>query len=185
MSKRIEVDDELYTYIASHTRDIGESASTILRRLLGLPALTSASTSAFDTAADAPATPASSEAVSPSVKPASVSPKRVFDVLDRADFAGQRSVVARFLHILAMLYRCHADEFDKVLQVRGRDRIYFALSEAELVEAGNSTNPKQIPDSAFWVITNNNTTRKKSMLTQVALELGYSAKDAELIRDFL
>lgn len=173
MSKRIEVDDELYTYIASHTRDIGESASTILRRLLGLTPLSSTSTAPSVTSELA------------SEKAAAPSGKRVFDVLDKADFAGQRSVVARFLHILAMLHRCHPEHFDKVLQVRGRDRIYFALSEAELLEAGNSTNPKQIPDSEFWVITNNNTTRKKSMLTQVALELGYSPTDAELIRDFL
>ena len=30
--KTIEVDDELYSYIASHTKHIGESASDILRR---------------------------------------------------------------------------------------------------------------------------------------------------------
>ena len=32
--KRIDIDDDLYAYIASHTRQIGESASDILRRLL-------------------------------------------------------------------------------------------------------------------------------------------------------
>lgn len=32
--KTIEVDDELYSYIASHTKHIGESASDILRRML-------------------------------------------------------------------------------------------------------------------------------------------------------
>lgn len=32
--KTIEVDEELYRYIASHTQRIGESASDILRRLL-------------------------------------------------------------------------------------------------------------------------------------------------------
>ena len=36
--KTIEVDDELYHYIASRTQAIGESASDILRRLLRLPA---------------------------------------------------------------------------------------------------------------------------------------------------
>ena len=36
--KIIEVDEELYQYIASQTRSIGESASDILRRLLNLPA---------------------------------------------------------------------------------------------------------------------------------------------------
>ncbi|WP_439256735.1 replication initiation negative regulator SeqA [Lonepinella sp. BR2271] len=37
--KIIEVDEELYQYIASHTQSIGESASDILRRLLALPCL--------------------------------------------------------------------------------------------------------------------------------------------------
>jgi negative modulator of initiation of replication len=36
--KTIEVDDELYQYIASHTRHIGESASDILRRMLKISA---------------------------------------------------------------------------------------------------------------------------------------------------
>ena len=34
--KKIEIDDELYQYIASNTQSIGESASQILRRLLKL-----------------------------------------------------------------------------------------------------------------------------------------------------
>src|SRR5690554_7958899 len=38
--KQIEIDAELYSYIASHTQSIGESASDILRRLLALPPLT-------------------------------------------------------------------------------------------------------------------------------------------------
>lgn len=35
--KIIEVDEELYQYIAGKTQSIGESASDILRRLLNLP----------------------------------------------------------------------------------------------------------------------------------------------------
>ena len=34
--KTIEVDDDIYRHIASHTLQIGESASDILRRLLGV-----------------------------------------------------------------------------------------------------------------------------------------------------
>ncbi|MFO6424857.1 replication initiation regulator SeqA [Motilimonas sp. KMU-193] len=37
--KKIELDDELYQYIAAQTQNIGESASQILRRLLSLPPL--------------------------------------------------------------------------------------------------------------------------------------------------
>ena len=35
--KTIEVDEQIYRYIASRTLHIGESASDILRRLLALP----------------------------------------------------------------------------------------------------------------------------------------------------
>ena len=37
--KTIEVDDDLYRYIASHTQHIGESASDILRRMLKFSAV--------------------------------------------------------------------------------------------------------------------------------------------------
>ncbi|EJV4255304.1 replication initiation regulator SeqA, partial [Salmonella enterica] len=44
--KTIEVDDELYSYIASHTKHIGESASDILRRMLKFSATTQPTASA-------------------------------------------------------------------------------------------------------------------------------------------
>ncbi|RUO33276.1 replication initiation negative regulator SeqA [Aliidiomarina soli] len=170
--KRIEIDDDIYTYIAANTEHIGESASDILRRLLQLQETS--------TVAD-PVTPAATK-----VATAGTSTQRtVFDVITSADFAAEKSVVGRFLHILSMLYRCHGDAFQVVLDIKGRDRIYFATSEQALLESGNSTNPKQIPQSPYWVITNSNTTKKKSMLTQVATGLGYTPTDAEKIRDFL
>lgn len=163
--KRIEIDDDIYTYIAANTEAIGESASDILRRLLGMD---------HEVASAPAASPVSAAA-----------PGRVFDVLTAADLAHEKSVVSRFLYILSMLYRCHRDEFKSILDIKGRDRIYFATSEEALLQSGKSTNPKQIPQSPYWVITNNNTTKKKSMLTAVASELGYSSDDVEKIRDFL
>ena len=166
MSKRIEIDDDIYRYLVSHTENIGESASSILRRLLGLEGT------------------ATSAEVEPPVAEQAHG-RTIFDSMTSADLAGQRSAVARFLYILSMLHKCHPQTFAKVLQISGRDRQYFSRSSAELEASGTSTNPKQIPDSEFYVVTNNNTTRKKSMLTQVALELGYDQTQAEQIRDFL
>lgn len=170
MSKRIEIDDELYRFIASHTQHIGESASAILRRLLGLEAA--------DQVTGKPIL------VTPEPTQAAVG-RKVFDVMSRADLAGQRSVVSRFLTILSMLHRCHGQDFARVLEISGRDRQYFATSAEALEASGTSTNPKPIPEAPYFVVTNNNTTRKKSMLTQVALELGYTQAEAEKIRDFL
>lgn len=166
MTKQIDIDDELYRYIASHTQHIGESASAILRRLLQLDQPTLSSPMKASGARDS-------------------ATRNLFDVMSKADLAGQRSIVARFLYILSMLHRCHASQFDQVLHISGRDRKYFARAERELEEAGTSTNPKQIPDTDYYVVTNNNTTRKKMMLTQVALELGYNETQAEQLRDLL
>lgn len=161
----IEIDDELYHYIASQTQRIGESANEILHRIL------------LNKVAVAQPPVTASEPAKPSQK--------VFDILSKQDLQAELSVVGRFLIILSALARAHKTEFAAVLEIKGRNRVYFGRSEADLLEAGSSTNPKQIPNSEFWVITNSNTTRKKMMLTEAALKLGYSQEEAEVIRDFL
>lgn len=166
--KTIEIDDELYQYIAGQTQKIGESASEILRRLL-----------LGDTKAEVPAT----ETVV--VAPVGAVNSNIFDLLSKQDLQAESSVVGRFLFILSALARAHKKQFNKVLEIKGRNRLYFGRSAAELSEAGSSTNPKPIPNTEFWVITNSNTTRKKMMLTETAMKLGYSEQDAERIRDLL
>ncbi|MFC3032063.1 replication initiation negative regulator SeqA [Pseudoalteromonas fenneropenaei] len=182
--KNIEIDDELYQYIASNTQSIGESASQILRRLLNLAA-TNANTPVASTqpqeqpAVEVAAKPA--VVVTPVSKPAA----SVFNILNKEELAMQKGVVGRFLFILSALYRTHKKEFNCILDIKGRDRIYFATSKKALLESGSSMNPKQIEGSEFWVMTNSNTTRKKMMLHEVARALGYSETQAENIRDYL
>lgn len=165
--KTIEIDDDLYHFIASQTQRIGESASDILRRLLNQQSTAVASNEA------------------PIVAETSNTEQKVFDILSKQDLQAEMSVVGRFLIILSALARAHKQQFAQVLEIKGRNRVYFGRQEADLLEAGSSTNPKQIPNSEFWVITNSNTTRKKMMLTEAALKLGYSQQEAETIRDFL
>ena len=167
--KTIEIDDELYQYIAGQTQRIGESASDILRRLLLGDSV------ALDKAEVATVAEASVAAVS----------SNIFDLINRQDLQAEQSVVGRFLFILSTLARAHKKQFANVLEIKGRNRLYFGHSAEQLSEAGSSTNPKLIPNTDFWVITNSNTTRKKMMLTETALKLGYSEQDAERIRDLL
>ena len=166
--KTIEIDDELYQYIAGQTQRIGESASEILRRLLLGDAKAAISVAELE--------------VAPSKIAAN---SNIFDLLNRQDLQAESSVVGRFLFILSTLARAHKKQFNKVLEIKGRNRLYFGRSAEELSEAGSSTNPKPIPNTEFWVITNSNTTRKKMMLTETAVKLGYSDQDAERIRDLL
>jgi len=171
--KNIEIDEDLYQHIVSNTQFIGEDASSILRRLLALNEQTEMSTE--------------QSTITVEEKKNIVNQPResVFNYINKEELAMQRGAVGRFLLILAALYRVHLEEFSLVLEIRGRDRLYFAASKSELVASGSSTKPFQIPESPFWVITNSNTTRKKMMLTKAASALGYSDEDVEKIRELL
>jgi len=200
--KNIEIDEELYQHIVSNTQFIGESASSILRRLLSLTIVespieavqcTEVSSTAEETVETASAL--IEEPVIEKVTITEVAPvvetvdlpsiDNVLNYINKEELAMQRGAVGRFLLILAALYRVNKEHFSVVSEIRGRDRLYFATSKDELSASGSSTKPLQIPDSPFWVMTNSNTTRKKMMLTKASLALGYSDEDAEKIRDLL
>ncbi len=181
--KSIEIDDDLYTFIASQTKHIGESASDILRRLL-MP----------ESPAPERATPATPEPVAESIKEqpevtvadTSVEEPAAPVVADTTDqsailasvtadsLAAYTKRVEQFLFILAQLHQLHPGAFSGVEQIKGKNRVYFATSKAALLENGSSTNPKAIPDSPYWVVTNNNTAKKIAMLEQVLQVLGYN-----------
>jgi negative modulator of initiation of replication len=192
--KQIDIDDELYQYIASNTQSIGESASTILRRLLNMNGENIQATHVELNHNNQPAatptqsivnTTATATSAPPAVSPAVEKSANIFNVLNKEELAMQKGVVGRFLFILSAFYRTHKSDFRAVLDIKGRDRVYFATSKEELLNSGSSMNPKNITDSEYWVMTNSNTTRKKMMLHEVALCLGYSTEQAEKIRDYL
>jgi negative modulator of initiation of replication len=63
--------------------------------------------------------------------------------------------------------------FAQATNVKGRKRVYFADNEETLLANGNTTKPKAIPGTPFWVITNNNTSRKRQMVEQVMAHMGF------------
>ncbi len=200
--KNVEIDEELYQYIAANTQFIGESASAILRRLLAFGSEKKVEVASQDKKnSEVLVKPLSSPKTAKSAKIKQETKinitkdtkkfvndnnqESVFNFINKEELTMQRGAVGRFLLILAALYRAHDRDFSAVTDICGRDRLYFAHSEEELAASGSSTKPRQIPDSPYWVITNSNTTRKKMMLTKAATSLGYSAKDVEKIRELL
>lgn len=203
--KNIEIDDELYLYIVSNTQSIGESASSILRRLLPIgdtnhqstlestvvTEIKDNNTKEDELAQDTPVVDASLIESELSEVDKIASTESVFNFINKEELAMQRGAVGRFLLILAALYRAHPKTFNIVTNIapkvsaRKTKRLYFALSEEILTASGSSTKPKQVPQSPFWVITNSNTTRKKMMLTEAATLLGYEERDVIKIRELL
>lgn len=168
MMKTIEVDEELYRYIASNTRHIGESASDILRRLLKIE-------------------PVAAHHLSPTAQPPIDEPKDqakaepefllgrgIEQMLKGEELKSQESAIDRFMHILSVLYQENPTAFAQANDIKGRKRIYFADDEAALLASGNTTKPKAIAGSPYWVITNTNTGRKRNIVAQLMAAMGYA-----------
>lgn len=172
--KTIEVDDELYHYIASRTQSIGESASDILRRLLRLPAspqpFVLVQENMLNELKDLAKLPKKKQPLNQQEKIV----KQIEFVLASSAFINETKGVSRFLQLLAAIYRADPEGFSHATEnVQGSERIYFARDEQTILATGSSVKAKQIPDSPFWVITNNNTERKGIILCALmnAMEL--------------
>jgi negative modulator of initiation of replication len=178
--KSIEIEDELYAFIASQTERIGEDASQILHRLLlgeaPIPKSVQSDPVLAHLADEQQAEIKAPESLSTEADEQS----NVFDILDRDPLDYENSRVQQWLHVLSALHQANPSTFNKVLEISGRNR--FAADKSQLLEAGSSTNPKSIPNSQYWVVTNNNTAKKLSMLSQVCELLGYSdSETAQLV----
>lgn len=148
--KSILVEDDLYSFLVSHTQEIGESATSILRRLLGFQPGNGPETSRAKL-------------------------QETFDFLKDWGQFRHLNKTRKFLYILSWAYRKHPQTFERVLSIEGNRRKYFALDGNTLLNSGHSTNPRPIPNSPFWVITNNSTAKKAEILSDVMRLLGYDA----------
>ncbi len=149
--KKIEVDDELYQYIAGQTQDIGESASQILRRLLNVSAQGEITT--FER---------------------STKSQKVVSLLDSSELSEEPKSIARFLLILSVMYQEDPNAFAIATDViKGKTRVYFAQSKEDLRESASASKPREIPNTPYWVITNTNTGRKRIIMAQLMASIGY------------
>jgi negative modulator of initiation of replication len=148
--RTINIDEDIYEFLVKNTKEIGEDASTILRRVLGLAKS------------------------GDSGKPVVRTQHELSDAFEGSLFPRYTTAVNRFLYILGVLNDQKPDEFEKVMSIQGRYRKYFAKSRQDIEKSGNSTQPKQIPGSEYWVMTNSPTSQKKVILKEVLECLNYS-----------
>jgi negative modulator of initiation of replication len=176
--KSIQIEDDLYHFIASQTQDIGESASDILRRLVmpdsllktGLESNVDGVTSAYSIDNEVSGAQ-SAEQVCQALT--------VFAELDGQQLLAIPKMVERWLLVLSIIHKHHTQQFVKVLGMSGRNRTYFATDKDTLLATGSSTNPKNVPGSDYWVITNNNTVKKINMLKEVAEQVGFNLSEIQ------
>ena len=150
--KTIEVENDVYEYLLKNASEIGESASKILKRLLGI--------------SGKPIKCGGPDSI----------PMELSEFLNGTAFKAQPDVIGKFLYLLSYIYQRDRERFEKkVLPIRfGKRRKYFAESKREIEQSGRSTYPQQIPNSPVWVVTNNDTPKKRRMLQDVLKILEYS-----------
>jgi len=117
---------------------------------------------------------AAGDAGANSKNPGAAARHELSDLLQDPAFVQRHGVVNRMLDILSAAHRLKPALFDKVLSIQGRNRTYFAKSEAEITSSGKSTQPRNIPGTGYWIMTNSPTSQKREMLGQVLRLLGFS-----------
>ncbi len=169
--KAVDIEDDVYEYLRQQqTTFSGESASEVLRRLLGLNSQTprgpriqipGRSSLPLDLLQ------AKDEIQRDERK------KALWEFLKGPQFQSERTGVGKFLSLLAFLHRENREKFAVIQSINGRSRKYFAESESDLEQSGTSVHPRSIPGSGYWVVTNNSTQSKCELLLQVMKLLGY------------
>ena len=191
--KYIEIDDELYKFLASKTERIGESASDILRRLIHLPIasvieqepqqISEPSLEHKVSTISVPLKKDTSQKKSTIKHTFSVTP--LDSLLSDQLIQKQKGAVGRFLYILERLENMQGAAFQNVLNIQGRGRLYFATSKQDLLKASKTSNPKEIGTTGYWVVTNSNTAKKRTILNHVLCQSGIPGEKAKLLSQLI
>ena len=123
----VGLDDDVYAYLVSHTRELGETPSQILRRLLAI-------------GVEGPRH-AREKRIAAALHPSR--PHELTRCIKRA--AWLAFDVERYLYLLRCLHDQKGFDFMvQALQIRGRTRRYFGRSAGDIERSGVATQPRPI-----------------------------------------
>lgn len=93
-------------------------------------------------------------------------------------FQGYRHPVSSFKDILvglcSLLYKAHSSDYDRVLSLRGRKRVYFSRDFRAM------TSPAEIPGAGIYVETNLSANNTLERCTELLEMFGYSRDDLKV-----
>ena len=150
--KTVQIEDDVYTYIAARTVEIGEPATSILRRLLNIP-----------------------KQGKPEIGLPTSNPKHeLARLLSESTFTRPTTAVYRMLRIFQEVFNQRPTDFHKLLEIRGRDRLYFSKTKEEMLKSSKTSQPHEIDGTGFWVMTNSPTYQKRRLVGDVLRMLDYN-----------
>lgn len=187
----VELDQDILDHLKSEVRDFGETPSSVLRRLLGLNRGTAPEIAEPRQPPDPPAIHVDPPPCPPTTAPGHQSSTTRNQapnadqtaIISPHEVDAARHAIDRFMLILKKLYLWSPERFVAVERVKGRRRIYFSRSVAEVAAAGNAVNPQRIQGTPYFVATNLSNDRKVAIMNEVLTLLQVPfPKRPELIR---
>lgn len=163
----LEVDEDVFFFVLGRATEGGMTASQLLRQELKVPPARTGNPE-FVRSTSSQNQPNTGGSPTNSKDAAEVSA-----FLSSPTFLVHPDGIGRFLGLLGFVYKRDPNKFDAVLNISGDSRRYFAKSQKELEDSGNSVMPRPIPGSSFWVVGNNSNKMKQDILRRVMQTLGY------------
>lgn len=167
--KSIEVDEEVLNALFKNAQGFGDTANTVLRRVLGL----------------APSANGSDK--SHLSEPSSTTiPSPILAYAEGPKFRSLARGLDKFLALLAWLQQRHGTDFEEILNLPLGGRKYFAKTEGEIrATAHGSVSVRRIPESEIWALTTLSNDSKKTVISRVLQFLGYpTAEVAGVLKQF-
>jgi negative modulator of initiation of replication len=157
--RTIQLDQETYEFLRRNNQ-IGEQ---VLRRLLHLPPYEGVQMTADNNGEDE----GNSEE------------DEFRRFLDSPELDTFNDMTSRYLRILSFAHGHKPAAFPQILSLRGRKRRYFGRTEEDIERSGISTQPRQIPGTNYWALTNCDDRDKKHHLKNALRLMGYSQELAD------
>jgi negative modulator of initiation of replication len=151
------VEDDVFDHLLRNTREIGESPSAILRRLLRLR------TRGARVRRKSPIRRAGDPGFAR---------HELSEAINGAPWLPLE--VQRYLYLLGRIAQRCDGGFELVLSLRGRTRRYFAMSAEEIERSGKATAPCAIRGTPYWALTNMPMREKERILRNVMALLGFT-----------
>jgi hypothetical protein len=93
-----------------------------------------------------------------------------------------RKEIDRFLRILSLLYTLGKRRFEEAAPtVRGTRRVYFGRTADEVYSSGSTNLPAKIPDAPWYVSSNNDGSRKASIVYDLMCRMQFSTAYAYMV----
>jgi len=168
----IQIDDDVYQSLSGLVKGFNETPNDVIRRLVdGVNGAKASSETKVE---------------SISLAGSDSGDEELTQLISSLDFETGDNI-KRYFSILQLLYNRSPGNFEKLLNYRRKrgKRINFAKDPSVIEKSGNSTQPKALTGTPFYVLTNLDNKSKRTILDQIMPRFGFRKIDIQNMKQAL